>query len=47
MELKKCPVCGKNFIKPQANLYRISVNGRIVDYCSYTCYRKEQKKAGM
>ena len=40
----QCPVCGKMFIKPQANLYRLKINGKVVDYCSYTCYSKEKTK---
>lgn len=36
----KCPVCGKIFIVPVSNIYKI--DGK--HHCSYTCYRVTQKK---
>ena len=41
---KTCPICGKSFVLPVQNTYRMVVNKRVVDCCSYTCFRKLQKK---
>lgn len=37
---RKCPVCGKDFIRPSENIYKIVKNYKTIDYCSYTCWRK-------
>ena len=42
--VRKCPVCGKEFLLPPENTYRLKVKGRYRDFCSYTCYRVIQKK---
>lgn len=47
--VRKCPVCGKEFLLPPENTYRLKVKGRYRDFCSYTCYRviqKQQEKRG-
>lgn len=41
--LLECPVCKKTFLKPAENIYKLTINGNIEHYCSYTCYRKMQK----
>ena len=41
---RKCPVCGKSFILPPENIYKLTVKGKLQHYCSYTCYRKIQVK---
>ena len=40
----KCPVCGKSFIIPTENVYKLQIKGCTKHYCSYTCFRVEQKK---
>jgi len=40
----KCPVCGKWFIMPVSTIYKLNIKGKRVNFCSYTCYRKEQIK---
>ena len=42
--LRKCPVCGKEFIMPPENVYKLVVKGKVVHYCSYTCFRVIQKR---
>lgn len=42
--LKKCPVCGKLFPLPPENVYKLSINDRVTHFCSYSCFRVEQKK---
>ena len=39
-----CPVCGKSFIVPPLNVYKLQIKGIVYHYCSYTCYRTIQKK---
>lgn len=40
-----CPVCGKRFLLPlEYNVYRLTVKGKLENYCSYTCYRTVQKR---
>jgi len=36
----KCPICGKIFLVPVQNIYK--VDGK--NLCSYTCFRIAQKK---
>ena len=44
---RKCPICDKMYILPTENLYRLTVNGKRIDYCSYTCWIKAQEKYGI
>ena len=39
-----CPVCGKEFILPIENIYKLTIKGVRVDFCSYTCFRVEEKR---
>lgn len=42
---KECPICGKGFILPPENAYKLTnTRGRAIHYCSYTCFMKAQKK---
>ena len=42
----KCPICGKVFTRLTFNnyTYKLQLNGRTRFYCSYTCWRVDQKK---
>lgn len=35
-----CPVCGKWFIKPVENIYKVKIRGKLKHCCSYSCWRK-------
>ena len=39
-----CPVCGKHFIVPPLNVYKLHIKGIVYHFCSYKCFRVEQKK---
>lgn len=39
-----CPICGEMFILPPQNVYKLTIKGVILHYCSYTCFRKAQKR---
>ena len=39
-----CPECGKHFIIPPENVYKIFTGTVVKHYCSYSCFRKEQKR---
>lgn len=40
-----CPVCGKYFLVPPLNVYKLANRkGDLSHYCSYTCFRKVQKE---
>lgn len=45
-ELKKCPVCGKEFdISYYVNyVYKKSMNGRTIHYCGYNCMRVVERE---
>lgn len=43
---KECPMCGKMFIVPVENVYKLVVKGKTKHFCSYTCFRKMQKRLG-
>lgn len=38
-----CDICGKEYIKPAEQLYKINYKGKNYRCCSYTCYRIVQK----
>lgn len=41
MILKKCSICGKEFIPASMHMYKTKNSHGIVEIqCSYTCYRK-------
>ena len=37
-----CPVCGKEFVLPIFNVYKLTIDGRTSHYCKYSCFRKAQ-----
>ena len=40
-----CPVCGKYFLVAPMNVYNLpNRKGGLSHYCSYNCFRTEQKK---
>ena len=39
-----CPICKKLFIIPVENTYKLKVKDKLRHYCSYTCFRVDQKK---
>jgi YHS domain-containing protein len=41
---KECPICGKTFYPAPEHLYKLVIKGKTYHYCSYTCYRVDQKK---
>ena len=41
---RKCPVCGKVFLLPPENVYKLQINREWQHFCSYTCYRSVQKQ---
>lgn len=42
---KVCPVCGKSFLVPPLNVYKLpNKKDGYQHYCSYSCFRTEQKK---
>lgn len=44
-DLKKCPICGKEFIMYDPNwIYRFVYNGKTHTFCGWNCMRKFEKK---
>ena len=42
---KVCPTCGKVFLLPPLNVYKFADGkGNTMHYCSYSCFRVEQRK---
>lgn len=41
---RECPVCGRAFIVPPENVYKLYIGGKWVDFCRYNCFRSEQLK---
>lgn len=39
-----CPMCGKMFVIPPENTYKLRTPHGRENYCSYHCYRKAQEK---
>ena len=44
MAIRKCHICGKEFLLAPCNLYKARVNGRVKQFCSYHCFRELQKE---
>lgn len=46
MYVKKCAHCGKTFVVSNQGeyTYKFSIRGKIVYFCSYTCFRVARKK---
>jgi hypothetical protein len=44
MRTAKCPICGKEFIVAPYNVYKLTVDDRIYNYCGYTCFRVAQRE---
>lgn len=40
MELMKCPVCGRSFIKAPYHVYKTVINGKVKYLCGWNCLRK-------
>lgn len=41
---RKCPICGKTYIKAFENIYKTRKGTSWEHYCSYTCYNKALRK---
>lgn len=41
-----CPVCGKLFIIPPKNIYKIRNKDGTQHFCSYTCYKQIKEREG-
>ena len=46
LEERICPECGKNFIFRDHWAYKIVKDKRVVNYCSWTCMRKNERRGG-
>lgn len=44
MDLIKCPVCGKSFIRAPEHIYKAVIDGGVKYLCSWSCFRKVQKE---
>jgi hypothetical protein len=44
MRTSKCSECGKEFIVPQYNIYKLRIGGKNYHYCCYSCYRIAQRR---
>lgn len=40
--VKKCPICGKEFVPAAEHAYRLPNKGAVV--CSYHCHREARRK---
>lgn len=38
--MRKCDVCGKEYVHPVCNIYKEIIKGKTKDACSYTCWMK-------
>lgn len=45
MKLIECPQCGKVFVFNKFSIYKWVINGILVFYCGYNCWRKNETKA--
>lgn len=43
MKFVKCFVCGKEFILPPENVYKVNIKGRDQHLCSWSCLRSFQR----
>ena len=38
--MRKCDVCGKEYVHPVCTIYKEIIKGKTKDACSYTCWMK-------
>ena len=43
LEERICPECGKSFIFRDHWAYKLIIDHKVVNYCSWTCKRKNEK----
>ena len=41
---KICPMCGKAYIFRDKWAYKRTENDHVVNYCSWTCFRKSERR---
>ena len=44
MQMVECPICGKEFVKKPASIYKLKVKEKLTYYCGYTCYNNQKTK---
>ena len=45
MKIITCPICGKTFLYNSQSVYKLpNRESGMIYYCSYTCFRKEEKE---
>ena len=42
-----CPTCGKEFIVPVGNIFKITAKDRVWHFCKYTCKTKAEREIPM
>ena len=45
LDERVCPECGKSFIFRDQWAYKLIKNKRVVNYCSWNCMRKNERRA--
>lgn len=38
-----CGLCHKEFIRQPGTIYKMTIDGKLYNFCSYTCHREVQK----
>lgn len=41
---EKCHICGKAFVIPPKNIYKIVIEGRVTHLCSWKCLRVAERE---
>ena len=44
MKIRKCPICGKDFVLAPCNIYKLTVDGKIKNFCGWNCMREQEKE---
>ena len=44
MRVRKCPVCGKEFILSAENIYKARIKGEVKHLCSWGCVRELERE---
>lgn len=39
-DVRECPTCGKKFILPPDNAYKLYSKAGVSHFCTYSCWRK-------
>lgn len=38
-----CSICGKKYFRPPGTIYKLTIDGKLLNCCSYHCFNEAKK----